>query len=153
MVGATLERLRTTCFGAFCEVGECFETSVISLRFVGTVTPHETEWVRTLVEGYKNHLNDKKRHSGIVFYYFLCLSELPPAIAEPEIEMHQDRLLQLIKRSFVMNSEQDKYMSPLYKYILRNCLARIPQYAYLKDRAPHIDDRDGRLHFKMEPIG
>lgn len=148
MAEQTAARLRTTCFGNLCNAGECFESGVIALRFICSVLPDDTQWIKKLIGKYKEHINDKKRHSGIVFYYFLCLYEMPEQLALPEVEVNKDTLLRNIKRSFVLNSESDRYMSPLYKYILRNCLARLPEYRYLKDREPF--EENGRLHFNTE---
>lgn len=55
----------------------------------------------------------------------------------------------LINKSCVMNSENDKRMHPVLLCILRNILAKYPQYAYIKDRQPYIKQTDGRLYFDM----
>ena len=148
MLEVTKIRLQNTCYGNFCDKGECFDTSLVVLRFFGTVYQHDTEHIKQLMEGIKSHLFDKKRHSGIWFYYLLCLSELPLELAKSEIEFYKDKILQQLQRSYVMNSEHDHYVSPLCKYILRNCLSRLEAYAYLSSRVPYIA-KDGRLHFDI----
>jgi len=149
MLAGTKKRLSTTCFGRFCEAGECFETSVVALRFLGAAYPEETEWLQRLIQGIKNHISDKKRHSGVNFYYWLTLSELPIELAQPEIERYKDFLLNLLGKSFVMNSDHDKYASPFGKYILRNCLCRLDKYKYLRKIEPYISAKDGRIHFEI----
>lgn len=42
---ATKERISQTCFGGFCSTGECFEISIVALRFIATVFPEEKSWV------------------------------------------------------------------------------------------------------------
>lgn len=39
------DRIKETCFGRFCPTGECFETSIIALRFIATVFPEEKLWM------------------------------------------------------------------------------------------------------------
>jgi hypothetical protein len=152
MLEKTKRRLQTTCYGNFCETGECFETSIIVLRFIGTVFSEEIQWMQKMIDGINRHLFEKKRHSGVNFYYWLALSELPINIAKPTIEGFSINLQKLIRRSFVMNSNHDKYASPFCYYALRNCLARLEEFAYIKDRKPYISEKDGRFHFNIDNI-
>jgi len=47
MTAQTLARLCTTCFGKENDgVGECFETSLIVLRFLAATAPYETSWIK-----------------------------------------------------------------------------------------------------------
>lgn len=149
MIENTQQRLMTACFGNFCHQGECFETSMIVLRFLGSVFPNETTRMQNIIDGIYTHFEDKKRHSGTTFYYRLVLSELPLTIALPEIKRMKDKLLQQLHKSYVANSENDKYVNILDKYILRNCLSRLPEFAYIKDRVPYISSKDGRIHFDL----
>jgi hypothetical protein len=159
MLERTKKRLLTTCFGKFCETGECFEASLVTLRFIATTFPEEDIWMKQLLKGMKEHMNDRKRHSGVQFYYWLTLSELPLAIAAPEIKHYITNqevgskhvsLPQLLNKSFTLQSDHDRYASPFGMYVMRNCLSRLEEYEYLKERKPYISDRDGRLHFDTE---
>lgn len=150
MGNKTLARLKTTCFGyQDCHVGECFHSALIVLRFLAAVTPDDTEWIKKLISLYKNHINDAMRHSGVTWYYWLCLSELPIEIAETEIRDSKDAILRQLNRSCVMNSESDKTIHPVLICTIRNVMARLPEYAYIKDRQPYINEKDGRLYFDM----
>ena len=149
MIENTQQRLMTACFGNFCNQGECFETSMIVLRFLGSVFPNEITRMRNIIDGINTHFEDKKRHSDTAFYYRLVLSELPLTIALPEIKRMKDKLLQQLHKSYVANSEYDKHVNTLDKYILRNCLSRLPEFAYIKDRVPYISAKDGRIHFDL----
>ena len=151
MIAKTLERLKTTCFGYTDDgVGECFDASLIVLRFLAAAAPNETEWIRGRIDNYNRHCKDKKRPWFSQWYYWLCLSELPFELAYPEIELYKDEMLNwLTKKSCVMNSESDRLIHPVILCILRNILAKYPEYAYIKTRQPCVSDKDGRLYFHM----
>lgn len=152
MVEKTLARLKSTCFGYMDDgIGECFDTSLVVLRFLTTVTPHETEWIQSRIDNYNRYCDDKKRAWFSKWYYWLCLSELPFEFAKLEIEKYKPEMLNwLTNKSCVMNSEHDKTIHPVLISILRNIIAKYPEYAYIKDRQPYVSAKDGRLHFDME---
>lgn len=56
----------------------------------------------------------------------------------------------LNNKSCVMKSEQDKIIHPVLLSIIRNNIARYPEYEYIKERKPFVSDKDGRLHFNMK---
>lgn len=151
MTSKTLERLKTTCFG-HCDdgVGECFDASLVVLRFLAAVAPNEREWIQSRIDNYNRHYSDKKRPSFCVWYYWLCLSELPFDMINHEVDKYKNEMLGwLCDKSLVMNGEHDRTLHPVLFCMLRNSLARYPEYGYIKDRQPYISDRDGRLHFDM----
>lgn len=152
MAEKTLSRLKTTCFGNEDDgIGECFDTALIVLRFLAAVAPGETMWVQSRIDLYNRHCNDKKRPWFSKWYYWLCLSELPFEFAKPEIEKYKPEMLNwLTNKSCVMNSEHDKTIHPVLICMLRNIIAKYPEYVYIKDRQPFISNKDGRLHFNME---
>jgi hypothetical protein len=152
MVSGTLKRLKTACFANDCVIGECFHSLLPVLRFLAAVKPDEQTWIKRLVEKYNRHFGDAKRHSGVTGYYGLCLSELPIDIAEPEILKREDEMLRHLTRSSVMNSENDKINNPVWICMVRNCLCRLPEYGYIKDRQPYVNEKDGRLYFNMNII-
>jgi hypothetical protein len=70
MVAATLTRLRKTCFaGHGCAVGECFDTSVVALKFLLVAAPRETEWIQSLRDGWHAHVNERKRPAALKKYF------------------------------------------------------------------------------------
>ena len=154
MTAKTLARLKTTCFGNSDDgVGGCFAASLIVLRYLATAAPDEKKWMQERVDNFNRHFAEKRRHSGVQWYYYLCLSELPFDIALPEILRYKDVFVhQLTSRSCVMNSEQDKANHPVAVCLIRNILARLPEYAYIKNREPFISEKDGRLHFDMTSL-
>lgn len=76
MVNITLERLKSTCFGRGCTMGECFDTSLVVLRFLIAVAPHEKIWIQDLINNYQQHFSEKKRTGYCAQYFELCLKEL-----------------------------------------------------------------------------
>lgn len=121
----------------------------MTLRFLASVAQDETTWIKKRIHNYHKHFHEKHRHWGVKWYYWLCLSELSFAIAEDEIRRNKDELLKQINRSYVMNSESDRVIHPMILCVIRNCLARFPEYEYIKERLPYINERDGRLYFDM----
>ena len=153
MIQATLRRLRTTCFGSQDDgMGECFDASLVVLRFLGTVSSDEV-WIQSRIDNYNTHASEKKRPWYAKWYFWLCLSELPFGLAQPEIEPYKNEILnRLGRKSCVMNSETDKIVHPVLLCILRNMMAGYPEYAYIKNRVPYVNEKDGRLYFDMEAI-
>lgn len=151
MTAKTLDRLRTTCFGYRDDgLGECFDASLVVLRFLAAAAPAEKDWIQGRIDNYNRHYGDKKRAWFLLWYYWLCLSELPFETARPELEKHKKAMLHwLSEKSLVMNSETDRQIHPVIFCMLRNALARYPEYAYIKERQPYVSDKDGRLHFDM----
>jgi hypothetical protein len=148
MTSQTLARLKTTCFGHMDDgLGECYDTSLIVLRFLASAAPGETVWMKERIANYHKYFNEKHRHFGVKWYYWLCISELPFPIAEAEIRGYKEEMLKQLNRSCVMNSEQDKTIHPMLLCVVRNCLARLPEYEYIKDRQPYVNEKDGLLYF------
>lgn len=78
MISGTIARLKKTCFGYMDDgVGECFDTSLVVLRFLIAVAPNEVEWIESRIDNYKRHVNDKKRPLFCKRYYEICMAELP----------------------------------------------------------------------------
>ncbi len=78
MTAQTLARLCTTCFGKENDgVGECFETSLIVLRFLAATTPYETSWIKEPLTNYHKHYKvNTDIGSGITCCAYLkCLFE------------------------------------------------------------------------------
>ena len=127
MVSHTLKRLKTTCFGN-CDdgVGECFDTSLVVLRFLITVAPDQTSWIQSRIENYQHHVNDIKRASQTFWYYYLCLSELPSSHAYPVLQSEKHHLFslktQLEKPSAVTS---DEFFHPMKSAILDRCISMI----------------------------
>ena len=140
MTESTLERLQTTCFaGQGCATGECFDAMLISLRFLATAAPQETAWIRRLLHVYTEHAEDKKRARSLLWYYWLCLAELPYEIARPEIEKNREALLhQLNAKSRSWKSPEQRQIQHMLYCTAANCLSRLPEYSHLAGRQPYL---------------
>jgi len=133
MVGQVLERLKRTCFGnRGCATGECFDTGLVTLRFLSAAVPDNKSWIADQINSYNNNIAEKKRSKYYgrqyslyyMWYYWLCLSELPLEIAEPEILRHKDEMLPLLEKSMTSRSKEDEVFNAVRLSALRNCLSR-----------------------------
>ena len=150
MIEATSDRLKQTCFGyKSCHYAECFEAGMMVLRFLSFAVPDDRDWIMKQINMYNEHFSDRSRHSGVQKYYWLILSDMPIEIAEPEILRQRGVIIDLLNRSYIKKSENDDI--PLY--VMRNALARLPEYSYIKNRQPYIDEKSGRLRFTMDDKG
>jgi hypothetical protein len=151
MQAKTLERLKTTCFGnADDGLGECFDASLVVLRFLATAAPEDLAWIGSRMDNFNRHAAEKKRPWYSQWYYWLCLSEIPFALAESEIYKYKGEMLPwLTTKSCVMNSENDKIVHPVLLCVVRNCIARLPEYEHIRDIQPFVSEKDGRLRFNM----
>ena len=150
MLSETKERLSKACYGKFCSTGECFETSIVALRFLATAFPDEEEWISTLTESIRDEIDNKpkgkKRHSGTTFYYWLTLTDVQAPIAISEIKRYESLLIHHLSRSYSYQNAYDRVYNPIAKYIVRNCLARLPEYQHIKGIEGYAGS-DGRFHF------
>ena len=126
MIGETVTRLKKSCFGyQSCGYGECFESSVIALRFIAVVAPDDTEWQKKQIAVFNKHFKEKRRSAGVLHYYWLCLSELPLEVAASEILSHRENILiQLSRNKTSVNETQ-----VVVKCVMENTLARLPEHS------------------------
>ena len=147
MIEATLYRLRFTCFGyQECHYADCFEAGLTVLRFISFAATDDLDWINKQINIYNNHYLDRKRHSGVQRYYWNILSDMPFDIAEPEIHRQKDEIIKQINKKYSFNNESDDI--PLY--VMRNTLARLPDFSYIKNQKPYVDSKTGRLLFDLK---
>jgi len=117
----TIYRLRHTCFANEDDgAGECFDTNLIALRYLGTVAPALTGWMRDRIGVFHRHYGEKKRPWQTMWYYYLCLSELPMVVVQEDLELYKGELLRFLgKYGGVAGEEQEMLLA-----ILRRCLER-----------------------------
>lgn len=119
MMKQTLARLKTTCFGNdTCGTGECFDCSLIVLRFLATATPAETQWTKERIANYRHHFDEKQRPLRVRGYYWLCLSEIPIELAKNEIEFDKGEMLRQLSSGRIK-------AYPAVSAAARNALARL----------------------------
>ena len=128
IVSHTLARLKTTCFGWGDDgVGECFDTSLVVLRFLAAAAPHEDAWIASRISNYLRHKDDKKRPPQTEWYFRLCLTELPASIAVPHLTVQKQALTSLQAQKVNLSISSDPAYQPIGSVILRRCLDRLPQ--------------------------
>lgn len=146
----TLRRLKSACFGWGDDgVGECFDTSLVVLRFLCAAAPEDRDWIRSRIENYNNHAGERKRPWFPLWYFWLCLSEMPLELALPEIDKHRVELEKKLRRSYVMNSPQDRALHPMLLCMLRNLMCRLPEYSRIRGLAPALSPKDGRVFLDL----
>lgn len=146
----TLRRLKTACFASMDDgQGECFDASLVALRFLCAAAPEDTEWIQSRVDNYNRHAGEKKRPWFSLWYFWLCLSEMPMEVAGPEIEKHRENLERRLRRSLVMNREPDRTVHPVILCMVRNLMARLPEYHWVKGRGVYVSPKDGRLRLDL----
>ena len=147
MIELTSNRLKKTCFGyRSCHYADCFEAGLTVLRFLSFAVAHDRNWIQKQLTVYNNHFSDRRRHSGVQKYYWLILSDMPFEIAEPEILKQKEYIIDKLNQSYLIKTGNEDI--PLY--VMRNTLARLPEFSYIKNRKPHVSEKSGRLQFNME---
>jgi len=144
MLDVTSERLKHTCFGyKSCGDCECFEASIVVLRYLTFAEPNNTSWIEKQLAIYHKHFADKRRSAGVQRYFWLCLSNMPFDIAEGEIKKQRENILTQLRQSHKIKGEHDD----INLYVMRNTLARLPEFSYLSNRKPY--EQAGQLHFSL----
>ena len=146
MIEVTLERLRNTCFGyKSCHYADCFEAGMMVLRFLSFAATDDRDWIKKQIDMYNNHFADRRHHSGVQKYYWLILSDMPLEIAEPEILRQRDHIIDHLSRNYLIKDGNED----IALCAMRNALARLPEFSYIKDRRPYVSEESGRLQFDM----
>lgn len=150
MLDATAARLEKTCFGRFCSKGECTGATIAALRFYDAYCPDEDiagsllYKFRELHDGFGGWI-EKADIPG--FYMLLALSQMKSIVAIEEIQYCKERVFALLQKGCIVNQNNIDRYNPLRKYVLRNALARLEEYKYLKNAAIYTAD-DGRCYCK-----
>lgn len=151
MVKNTLLRLDKTCFGHYCSQGECLAAGVVILRFLNTVCPQKTKWIKELLEPMFSIFKDQKgmgMKNYFPFYYFcLVLSELPIEIVERNIYEKQEFLKRMLTRGCLIGPYENDTYNIIILYILRNLLSRIKEYEHIKSEEIYI--KNNRCYCKL----
>ena len=116
----TLERLRHTCFGWEDDgVGECFDASLIVLRFLLAAAPMPSGegWIRSRIENYKRHRYDRPRTWHSRWYYWLCVSEMPKRLQAAEAYSCRPELEHMLHEG-IADCGRDKSLRPMLIAVL-----------------------------------
>jgi len=146
MIDTTAKRLKHTCFGyKSCHYAECFEAGMMVLRFLSFAVTDDRDWMQKQITMFNDHFGDRRRHSGVQRYYWLILSDMPFDIAEPEILRRKETILDHINRGYAAKKGDEDILL----CVMRNTLARLPEYAHIKKYKPYINEKTGKWHFNM----
>jgi len=146
MIEVTLDRLKNTCFGyQSCHYADCFDAGMMVLRFLSFAVPDDWTWIKKQLDMYNDHFDDNRRHNGVQKYYWLILSDMPFDIARPEIMRQKEHIIDHLNRSYLIKTGNED----VALCAMRNALACLPEYAYIKDRKPYVCDKTGRLRFDI----
>jgi len=147
MINETLERLKHTCFGyQSCHYADCFDAGMTVLRFLSFAATNDHAWIQKQIDVYNHHFGDRRRHNGVQKYYWLILSDMPIDIAKPEIYRQKEIIVDHLNRNYLVKSGNED----IALCVMRNALARLPEYSHIKNRQPYINEKSGRWQFDME---
>ena len=71
---------------------------------------------------------------------------MPFDLAEPEILRQKEIIINQLNKSYLMKTG----IEDVLLCVMRNTLARLPEYSYIKKRQPYINKNNGRLCFNMD---
>jgi len=146
MTAATLARLKNTCFGyQSCHYADCFEAGMMVLRFLSFATVEDRAWIQKQINMYNDHFGDRRRHSGVQKYYWMILSDMPEEFALPEIQRQKEHILGQLQLSYLIKTGNEDILL----CVMRNALARLPEFSYIKNHKPYTDEKTGRLKFDV----
>jgi len=156
MVNETLKRLDATCFAHFCATGECVGAGVCVLRFLTALSPRDGKWIDELllplVQLYRNGPKGMAAASNHlpVFYLYAVLPDIAGETAIQLVEDKKEWIIHMLTRGCLTGPAiQDTYGVAIL-YILRNALAMLPEYSYMKDREVTVSGKDNRCYCDAE---
>jgi len=156
MLDETLKRLDTTCFAHFCSTGECVGAGIAVLRLLSVLSPKDEKWIckilNPLIKQYNcGHNGMAATNNNVpVFYLYAVLPDIANDMCCALVEQRKSWIIHMLARGCITGPAiQDTYNVTLL-YILRNALALLPQYAFVKDRKVYISDKDNRCYCDVE---
>lgn len=160
MVRGTLRRLEDTCFGNSCDQGECVAAGISVLRFLAAVKPDDTAWIDRLLDPLGDiFLSFGPGQAAIqrnvpVSYLLMALTDIDSSKTRALISQKKEWLLNLLRRGWITGrlsngkiSEGDTY-NLLGKYILRNAIGTLPEYADASKYEIYVD-KDERCYCRI----
>lgn len=117
------KRIQTTCFGRFCDTGECFEISLQALRFIAQVFPGEVEWINQYIReiGKVILAGDKKVAYQTKLLYAWTLYQINSQVANETLHAMIDCLCAMEGKFAPPKSDYDQLNGVILYYVLRAC--------------------------------
>ncbi len=158
MVKNTLQRLKGSCFGNSCTQGEYFVTGISVLRFLAAVQPDSTEWIDNLLNPlgiiFLSFGNGQAAiQQGLPMSYLLmAFTDINNEKTRALIMQKKAWLLELLRRGWITGklsngkiSEGDTF-NLMGKYIIRNALGTLPEYADISEHEIYVNSSDERCY-------
>ena len=157
MVCHTLERFDKTCFGNFCDKGECIATGICVLRLLAVVEPLDKMWIDKLLNPLGNIFlsfgdgQTASKKSVPLSYLLMAFTDINNEKTRYFIEKKKEWSVQLLRKGWLTGklsngkiSEGDTY-NLLQKYIIRNAVCTLPEYPKKEDYNIYVDE-DARCY-------
>ena len=152
MLDETLKRLDTTCFAHFCATGECVGAGIAVLRFLSVLSLRDDKWINEIltpmIAQYNNgHKGMAATNNNVpVFYLYSVLPDIANKSCYRLIEERKEWIIHMLTRGGIVGpAVQDTYNVTML-YILRNALAILPEYEYMKNAEVYISEKDNRCY-------
>lgn len=150
--------MKGSCSGNACTQGEHLTTGISVLRFLAAVQPDNTEWIDKLLHplraAFLSFGNGQAAiQQGIpVSYLLMAFTDINHEKTRTLIMQKKAWLLELLRRGWITVklsngkiSERDTY-NLMGKYIIRNALGTLPEYANIAQHEIYVNSSDERCY-------
>lgn len=162
MADHTLKRFEKTCFGNSCMKGECVTAGISVLRFLAAVEPMDEGRVDRLLHPLGELFlsfgaGQAASQKGIPLTYLLmAFTDINNEKTRNLLSQKREWLISLLRKGWITGklsngkiSEGDTY-NLLGKYIIRNAICTLPEYAEKEDYRIYVDDADERCYCDID---
>lgn len=158
MAENTLQRVKNTCFGNACTQGECVAAGICVLRFLSAVRPNDFEWIDRLLTPLGNVFlsfgnGQAAMQKGLPLSYLLmAYTDINNAKTKYLIFQKKEWLLDLLRRGWITGKLSNGKISEgdcfnlMGKYIIRNAIGTLPEYAEISKCPIYVNEKDGRCY-------
>ena len=152
MIDETIKRLDTTCFAHFCSTGECVGAGISVLRYLSVLYMQNTEWISKVLTAMINQYNNG--HNGMaatnnnvpVFYLYSVLPDIASESCYELIAHRKEWIIHMLTRGSVVGPAMQDTYNVIILYVLKNALAMLPDYGYIKNKEVYISEKDNRCY-------
>lgn len=126
----TLERLKNTCFGNFCPLGECTSSSISVLRLLTVACPEDTEWIDRIVEPLGERFLEFSGRAAYqkgvpVTYLILAFGEVDNQTTRQLLAQKREWLLDFLGKKEMDETLLSEDYSKIGKLIVKRVLEKI----------------------------
>ena len=152
MLDETLRRLGKACFAHFCAAGECVGAGVAALRLLSVLKNRDEKWINEillpLISLYKNGSKGMAANNNNVpvFYLYSALPDIAGESCLKLIEEKKEWIVRMLTRGNLTGPAVTDTYNVTRLYVLRNALAALPGYEYLKLREVYVSGKNNRCY-------